>query len=78
MLGKILRLFPGAESALRTFYSRGGTGSHAESSPGVPVKHIPAAMMLTATVFAGRYIGGYHLAVTDDGNWMLLISTTSV
>ena len=27
-----------------------------------------AAMMLTTTAFAGQYVGGYHLAVTDDGN----------
>ena len=27
-----------------------------------------AAMMLTTTAFAGQFVGGYHLAVTDDGN----------
>ena len=27
-----------------------------------------AAMMLTTTAFAGQYVGGYHLAVTDNGN----------
>ncbi len=25
-----------------------------------------AAMMLTTTAFAGQFVGGYHLAVTDD------------